>query len=58
MTWVDPRISLDNKKEMCNVRKKFKRHKVLTDDMFEFVDVDDRVSEKIAAPEYSYWVQF
>lgn len=28
---------------------------VLTDDMFEFVDIDDRVSERIAAPEYSYW---
>lgn len=28
---------------------------VLTDEMFEFVDIDDRVSERIAAPEYSYW---
>lgn len=28
---------------------------VLSDDLFEFVDVDDRVSEKITAPEYSYW---
>lgn len=28
---------------------------VLTDEMFEFVDIDDRVSERIAAPKYSYW---
>lgn len=27
----------------------------LSDDMFEFVHVDDKASEKIATPEYSYW---
>lgn len=27
----------------------------LTDDMFEFVQVNSRESEKIATPEYSYW---
>lgn len=27
----------------------------LSDDLFEFVQVDDKASEKIASPEYSYW---
>lgn len=27
----------------------------LSDDLFEFVHVDDKASEKIATPEYSYW---
>lgn len=27
----------------------------LSDDLFEFVHIDDKASEKIATPEYSYW---
>ncbi|MBK1637340.1 peptide ABC transporter permease, partial [Rhodovulum adriaticum] len=27
----------------------------LTDDMFEFVELDEKKSEVISAPEYSYW---
>lgn len=30
-------------------------HEQLSDDMFQFVQVDDRKSEEISTPEYSYW---
>lgn len=35
--------------------EKLEKDIVLSDDLFEFVKVDEKASEKIATPEYSYW---
>lgn len=35
--------------------EKLEKDIVLSDDLFQFVKVDDKASEKIATPEYSYW---
>ena len=35
--------------------EKLEKDMVLSDDLFEFVKVDEKASEKIATPEYSYW---
>ncbi len=35
--------------------EKLEKDIVLSDDLFEFVKIDEKASEKIATPEYSYW---